>query len=192
MRLRYLSAFGLALACVIGQPPAVFAQAQARTLPVFVDGQAQVVPGFADSTQWIRHDLWVETGFDTDGDGRRDRVHVAVTRQRQTETEELKVPVIYGSSPYFAGTASTNRQYLWDVRHEIGAGPPKRTNPPPIETRSPRPRISNSQSATWVPRGFAVVHSSSPGTGLWLRGPISVESGGPYRESDIGSSETQA
>ena len=42
---------------------------QAQTLPVFRDGQAQVVPGFNDATRWIRHDLWVETEFDSDGDG---------------------------------------------------------------------------------------------------------------------------
>ena len=29
-----------------------------------------------------------------------------------------------------------------------------------------RPIISNSQIRTWVPRGYIVVHSSSPGTGL--------------------------
>ncbi|MEO5511769.1 MAG: Xaa-Pro dipeptidyl-peptidase, partial [Longimicrobiales bacterium] len=68
---------------------------QAKAAPVFVNGQAQVVPAFADSTQWIRQELWVETEFDSDGDGRKDRMHVDVTRQRQTETEGLKVAVIY-------------------------------------------------------------------------------------------------
>ncbi len=52
---------------------------QEKTLPVFVDGQAQIVPGFSDPTQWVRQELWVETEFDTDGDGKRDRVHVDVT-----------------------------------------------------------------------------------------------------------------
>ena len=73
--------------------------------PVFADGQAQIVPAFQDAAQWIRQTLWVETEFDSDGDGKRDRVHVDVTRPRQTETEGLKVPVIYESSPYFAGTS---------------------------------------------------------------------------------------
>jgi hypothetical protein len=78
-----------------GPLPAV---AQERAAPVFVNGQAQVVPAFADSSQWIRQRLWVETEFDSDGDGRHDRVHVDVTRPRQTDTEGLKVPVIYASS----------------------------------------------------------------------------------------------
>ena len=86
-------------------------------LPVFVDGQAQIVPAFQDQAQWIRQILWVETEFDSDGDGKHDRVFVDVTRPQQTETEGLKVPVIYESSPYFAGT-SGDRQFLWDVKQE--------------------------------------------------------------------------
>src|SRR5690606_10714766 len=76
-----------------------------KTAPVFKNGEAQVVPAFEDPLQWIRHDLWVETSFDSDGDDQLDRMHVAVTRPAQTETEGLKLPVIYESSPYFAGVA---------------------------------------------------------------------------------------
>ncbi|MGH3477025.1 MAG: hypothetical protein ACRDQD_09330 [Nocardioidaceae bacterium] len=43
------------------------AQAQEPAGPIFVDGQAQIVPEFADSSAWIRQQLWVETEFDTDG-----------------------------------------------------------------------------------------------------------------------------
>ncbi|MGH7577830.1 MAG: Xaa-Pro dipeptidyl-peptidase [Longimicrobiales bacterium] len=132
--------------------------------PIFVDGQAQIVPAFADSTEWIRQKLWVETEFDSDGDGENDRMHVAVVRPRQTETEALEVPVIYESSPYYSGTSGA-RESLWDVRQELGAPPPPRVNQAPIEPRI-RPGISDSHVNTWVPRGFAVVHSESPGTGL--------------------------
>lgn len=146
-------------------PVAVHAQdGRTSAAPVFVDGQAQVVPAFADSTEWIRHELWVETEFDSDGDGEPDRMHVAVVRPRQTETEGLKVPVVYLSSPYYSGTSGA-RESLWDVRQELGAPPPPRVNQPPVEPRI-RPGISSSQVNTWVPRGFAVVHSESPGTGL--------------------------
>ncbi len=141
-------------------------QASDKTVPVFTDGQAQVVPGFAKASEWIRHDLWVETGFDTDGDGKPDRMHVGVTRPKQTDTEGLKVPVVYESSPYFSGTGGTDKEYFWDPKHEVGATPPKRTNLPPIPFRSQRPTLSGSEVGTWVPRGFAVVHSASPGTGL--------------------------
>ncbi len=132
--------------------------------PVFRDGQAQVVQAFADSSAWIREELWVEAPFDMDGDGKPDRLHVGVVRQRQTETEGLKVPVIYESSPYFSGTSGA-RQYLWDVRQEVGAESPPRENQPPIDAQL-RARNWNSQVNDWVPRGFAVVHSEAPGTGM--------------------------
>jgi len=133
--------------------------------PIFENGQAQVVPAFQDASQWVKHRLWVETEFDSDGDRKRDRVHVDVTRQRQTDTEGLKVPVVYESSPYFAGT-SGERQFLWNVKQEVGADPGVRTSQPEIKFDPNRTSISNSQVNTWVPRGFAVVHSEAPGTGL--------------------------
>jgi X-Pro dipeptidyl-peptidase len=133
--------------------------------PVFADGQAQVVPEFEDSAQWIRETLWVETEFDSDKNGRPDRMFVDVTRQRQTETEGLKVPVIYESSPYYAGT-SGDRKFLWDVKQEVGAEPPPRTSQPEITFQPDRTAVANSHVATWLPRAFAVVHSDAPGTGL--------------------------
>ena len=134
--------------------------------PVIVNGETQVVPEFEDPDMWIRHDLWVETEFDSDGDGRLDRMHVDVTRPRQTETEGIKLPVIYVTSPYFAGTGSTSREYFWDTRHEINAIPPERNHVPLINLRGERPIISKSHVNEWVPHGYVVVHSSSPGTGL--------------------------
>ncbi|MEC9094540.1 MAG: Xaa-Pro dipeptidyl-peptidase [Planctomycetota bacterium] len=137
-----------------------------KTLPVFKDGQSQIVEGFKNSKEWIIHELWVETEFDSDGDQKMDRVHVSVTRQKQTETEGLKVPVVYVSSPYFAGVSSSDRKYFWNPAQELNAEPPERTNPPTIKPKSTSPSISRSHIRTWVPRGFAVVHSEAPGTGL--------------------------
>ena len=102
---------------------------------------AQVVPAFQDTTKWIRHDLWVETDFDTDRDGRKDRVHVDVTRPGQTETDGLKVSILYGSSPYFAGTSRDDSN--WDVKQELGApSPPRRPMVGPAYQPNRR-RISN-------------------------------------------------
>ncbi len=142
-----------------------YAVAQEKTKPVFKDGEAQIVDAFKDASKWIRHDLWVETTFDTDGDGKLDRMHVSVTRPAQTETEGLKLPVVYVSSPYFAGVASGGSELFWDVKHELGetVDPPF---DPGVKRRGERPIISNSHIKTWVPRGYIVVHSSSPGTGL--------------------------
>ncbi len=142
------------------------AQEQTRAGPVFKDGEAQPVSAFEADKDWIRHDLWVETSFDSDGDGKRDRMHVSVTRQKQTDTEGLKVPAVYESSPYYSGTGSTDKEHFWSPRQELGADPPKHLMPLPIEQESHRPSISRSHESEWIPRGFAVVHSASPGTGL--------------------------
>jgi X-Pro dipeptidyl-peptidase len=135
-------------------------------VPVFKDGEAQVVDRFNDPDMWIRHDLWVETEFDSDDDGRLDRMHVDVNRPRQTETEGLKLPVVYVTSPYFAGVAGGGQEFFWDPRHEVGAVPPPHKPAPEVVRKGERPIISKSHVSQWVPRGYIVVHSSSPGTGL--------------------------
>lgn len=140
-------------------------KAQEKATPIFKDGEAQIVEAFNDPSKWIRHDLWVETTFDSDGDGKLDRMHVDVTRPFQTETEGLKLPVVYESSPYYAGTAGDALGLFWEVKHELGEQPKPRTHVE-VQRRGERPIISNSQIKTWVPRGYIVVHSSSPGTGL--------------------------
>ena len=141
------------------------AQTANKAQPVFKNGEAQIVPAFKDSSKWIRHDLWVETEFDTDGDGKRDRMHVDVTRPEQTDTEGLKLPIIYITSPYFAGVAGNVPGTFWNVRHNLGATPPERVHPE-VKRRGKRPIISRSHVNKWLPRGFIIVHSSSPGTGL--------------------------
>jgi X-Pro dipeptidyl-peptidase len=131
---------------------------------VFVDGLAQVVEAFKDD--WVQHDLFVETEFDSDKDGKLDRVHVSVTRPKPTETQGLKVPVVYQSSPYYSGTGSNSPDYMWNPRQNLNSPPPKHETPPAIPQQPKRPRLSGEHLAEWVPRGFAVVHSASPGTGL--------------------------
>ncbi len=141
-------------------------QGATKAVPVFVDGQAQVVPGFNTPQSWIKQDLWVETEFDTDGDGKKDRMHVDVTRPPQTETEGLKLPVIYESSPYFAGTADDTKPNFWNIEQEVDTAPAARVHGPEVKLKNMHPVISNSLVNTWVPRGFVVIHSESPGTGL--------------------------
>ena len=155
----------LRLALTVASAAAVLAISSALPAqavgPVFQNGMAQIVPAFADSSQWIRQHLWVETDFDTDRDGRNDRVHVDVTRPAQTAAG-LKVPVIYGSSPYYAGTSDF---VGWDVRQELGQQPAPRGPVRAAMYQANRTRISNSLINAWVPRGFAVVHSEASGTG---------------------------
>ena len=139
--------------------------AQEKAAPVFKDGEAQIIEAFNTPDQWIRHDLWVETNFDTDGDGKMDRMHVAVTRPFQTDSEGLTLPVIYVTSPYFAGVAPETEGAFWNVNHELGEKVASIVHPE-VTRKGKRPIISNSHIKKWIPRGYIVVHSSSPGTGL--------------------------
>jgi X-Pro dipeptidyl-peptidase len=75
----------------------------------------------------------------------------------------LKVSILYGSSPYFAGTSRD--QQNWNVAQELNDTPlPRGPMQQPIYQAN-RSRISNALVNEWVPRGFAVVHSEAPGTG---------------------------
>jgi X-Pro dipeptidyl-peptidase len=154
MKLRLALAAGVVASTAIAQAP--------KATPTFVNGMAQVVPAFQDTTQWVRQHLWVETNFDSDNDGKKDRVHVDVTRPGQTETEGLKVSIVYGSSPYYA---STGGFVGWDVKQELDAQPAPRGAQRQPAYRADRTRISNAMVNQWVPRGFAVVHSEATGTG---------------------------
>lgn len=90
-------------------------------------------------------------------------MHVAVTRPLQIDTEALKLPVIYVSNPYFAGVAPFVDGLFWDVKHELGVAGKGHIHPK-VTRIGKRPIISNSHIKKWVPRGYIVVHSSSPGT----------------------------
>ena len=124
-----------------------------KAQPVFKDGEAQVVDAFKDSKKWIRHHLWVETEFDSDGDGRKDRMHVDVTRPEQTESQGLKVAVIYETSPFYCGTGTNDKEFFWDPQHEIGATPPKHETPPTVGQPCERPVPGEHECTTAKPRG---------------------------------------
>jgi len=158
--------FNFILALAIAFSFQSFAQDKTeKATPIFKDGEAQIVEAFNNPEKWIHHDLWVETEFDTDGDGDLDRMHVSVTRPEQTDTEDLKLPIIYVTSPYFAGVAGDTPGIMWDVERELGGKSKQRTHPEVKRRAAQRPMISFSHIKKWLPRGYIVVHSSSPGTG---------------------------
>ncbi|MFH5805808.1 Xaa-Pro dipeptidyl-peptidase, partial [Alienimonas sp. DA493] len=134
--------------------------------PRFVDGRAAVVPAFEAPEEWVREDLWVETPSDTDADDRPDRVHVAVTRPKQTATEGLKTPAVLFMSPYYGRSLRLEPENFWNTRHPLGEPPEGRTPQRRSVAEVERPVLSTRHLEDWVPRGFAVVHASAPGTGL--------------------------
>jgi X-Pro dipeptidyl-peptidase len=140
--------------------------------PIVKDGMLQPVTEFADTGQIVRQRVWVLTNFDTDRDGKPDRIHADVVRPGAAEKAGLKVPIIMLGSPYIG---PTNGSANWNVEHELGAKPPART---PVTPRPfvPNPPITASYAATWVPRGLAAVNAEQAGTGLSTGCPTAGDS----------------
>ncbi|KQY64085.1 Xaa-Pro dipeptidyl-peptidase [Nocardioides sp. Root140] len=155
------TAVALALAVTAGPQPTAGAVDDGVQHPVFVDGQAQ--PVYTDSASWIREEGWAIADVDSDGDGAPDRIHFDITRPAETE-EGVKLPVLMEASPYYAGG---NDVVNHDVHHELWEpGKPGRPDRDWVRRSDVGPSIiSNSMVNTWVPRGFAVMHVESVGTG---------------------------
>lgn len=138
--------------------------------PIFKKGEAQIVSAFNNPDTWIREEVWVETEFDSDSDGKLDRMHVMITRPAQTKSGKLKLPVVYTSSPYnglklWALLGMSDNKNYWNVKQELGETP-KPHGHVKLGTRKKRPFFSGFTEKIWVPRGYVMVFSSSPGTGL--------------------------
>jgi X-Pro dipeptidyl-peptidase len=144
-----------------GVPP-VSGVVNGKLGPVVKDGIMQPVTEFADTSQVIRQSVWVETNFDSDRDGKLDRVHVQVTRPGAAETAGLKIPTIMLSSPYIAPTNGNSPD--WDVNQELGAQSPPRKIPE-YRAFSETARLKPGP-VEFVPRGFAAVAVENAGTGL--------------------------
>ena len=145
-----------------GPPPVSGIGANGKLGAVVKDGVMQPVLEFADTAQIIRQSLWVETTFDSDHDGKPDRVHVQVTRPGAAEKAGLKIPILMLSSPYIGPTNGEAPD--WNVEQELGAPSPKRDEPtyrPFSETMK-----LNQGPTQWVARGFAAVTVENAGTGL--------------------------
>lgn len=145
-----------------GPPPASGIDANGKLGPIVKDGMMQPVKEFADTAQIVRQSLWVETNFDSDRDGKLDRVHVQVTRPAAAEKAGLKIPTLMLSSPYIGPTNGNSPD--WDVNQELGAASPPRVLPV-YRAFSDSMRL-NQGPVQWVSRGFAAVTVENSGTGL--------------------------
>ncbi|MEO5800929.1 MAG: CocE/NonD family hydrolase, partial [Gemmatimonadales bacterium] len=145
-----------------GPPPASGIGTNGKLGPIIKDGMMQPVLEFADTSQLIRQSVWVETNFDSDHDGKLDRVHVQVTRPGAAEKAGLKVPTLMLSSPYIGPTNGESPD--WDVKQELGAPSPARVLPV-YRAFSDSMRL-NPGYTNWVSRGFAAVAVENAGTGL--------------------------
>ena len=116
-----------------------------------------------NAADWYNGEVWVQAPFDSDNDGELDRIHADFSAPREVLTDGLKVPVVFEDSPYYAGFAPAYSN--WVVDHELGMPPASRALAPFWAAFNTSPTISTRYESTWVPRGFAVVHAESPGTG---------------------------
>jgi predicted acyl esterase len=155
---RLVAAAVAAVAIVAGAAAAPASGAE----PTFRNGLAQAVFS-TNPADWYSGEVWVEASFDSDGDGRRDRIHADFSAPPEVLTDGLKVPVLFEDSPYYADTAPDYDN--WGVDHELGMPPTERPLAPFWNAFNTSPTISTRYESVWVPRGFAVVHAESPGTG---------------------------
>jgi predicted acyl esterase len=155
-----VTALAVAAAVVAAASPASAQPSPA--VPTFVNGLAQAVFS-TNAADWYSGEVWVQAPFDSDNDGRLDRIHADFTAPGEVLTDGLEVPVVFEDSPYYAGTAPHYSN--WAVDHELGSPPGSRPATPFWMARNTSPTISTIYESTWVPRGFAVVHAESPGTG---------------------------
>ncbi len=148
------------------------ASAAHASVPTFVNGLAQNVFS-SNSADWVRGEVWVESSFDSDGDGKLDRMHADYTLPKETVTDGLKVPIVYEDSPYFAGTART--YFNWNMTYDFGQTPASdsRQLATFFAGTNTSPIVSSEFDAQWLPRGFGVMHSESPGTGYSTGCPTS-------------------
>src|SRR5690242_2145179 len=82
----------------LAAPAPAGATARAPAIRI-ADGVTQPVFDYPTA---IRERVFVESPVDSDHDGRRDRVEVRIIRPRET-ADQLRVPVIFQPSPYYAG-----------------------------------------------------------------------------------------
>jgi X-Pro dipeptidyl-peptidase len=127
---------------------------------VVKDGLTQPVFPFADA---ITENVYVETRVDSDSDGRRDRVHLKITRP----AAGFKVASIIEPSPYFAGILDEPNHGVdieempENVRRGLAATG-GRVGPPGLYLR---PTATMATEDYYVTRGYAFIRAESIGSG---------------------------
>ncbi|GGE35119.1 CocE/NonD family hydrolase [Streptococcus himalayensis] len=168
--------------------------------PLFINGKAQPIFPFStgakstgydyDKSQIVRYVVYVETDFDTDGDGKRDLVKALVQVPKAAVKGDFKASTIFEALPYITGTTGAGN--LEDLGLQQGGDfdlsklkeqPDKRT---PIKEITSEEAARSASSSQWyyqnplednkweyedlnwynyfLVRGFAVVSSAGLGS----------------------------
>ena len=98
-------------------------------VPVFKDGMAQPVFPFTDgkdrdgydpkTSQIVRCCVYVETDYDMDGDGKRDRIKVFVQVPRSAAEGNFRAASIFEARPYSAGIQEDAYDHMKQVQDKV-------------------------------------------------------------------------
>ena len=125
--------------------------AAAQTPPPWLKLEDGVTKAQFSLDKAIEETVFVETPLDTDGDGRRDRVRIRISRPGETASRGIDVPVVFEQSPY-RGDVGNPPNHPVDVKQLPQGG------------HGPRAALPGSLDDYYVPRGYAVVLGESIGT----------------------------
>lgn len=82
-----------------------------KTQPIFPFTPGDVETGYSnEKSDIVRFVVYVESDYDTDGDGKRDLIKTFVQLPKAVANGDFKASTIYEASPYVAGT--TNKETL--------------------------------------------------------------------------------
>lgn len=157
--------------------------------PLFVDGVAQPIFEYSDPTQAngdtgvVRFCVYVETNYDTDGDGKLDLVKALVQLPHEV-LDGLQVPTIYEARPYITGCTAGATPYV-DGEYDLDSMYNQPTARTPAGTYTTAAAVANANPDDWyywneyenmydyedltwydyyLVRGFAVVECGGLGT----------------------------
>ena len=84
-------------------------QGLAQPILTYVSGKTSTCNNASNDI--VRFCVWVETDYDTDGDGKLDLVKVLVQLPRAAMEGDYQAPVIFEARPYVEGTNSSNTKF---------------------------------------------------------------------------------
>ena len=134
--------------------------------PLFLNGKAQPIFPYStgqlnpdeysfDKSDIVRFPVFVETDYDTDGDGKRDLVKAIVQMPKAVAQGDYKASTIFEARPYVAGTLDENHVTLeshnlpTDGTYDMNwlRGKPKRRVPAGVQ--STLEAAKNASSSSW-------------------------------------------
>lgn len=155
--------------------PASAAEPPAQRSPGITVRGGETRPVFSRADA-VSQTVLIETTADTDRDGVRDRVQMRIMRPKETDTAGLKVPTIVEPSPYWAGgnPVQNHPVDVDDLRARSLAAPERDLAG---LTQGYYDVFPGYYDNYFLPRGYAVAHLDSIGTGGSTGCPTSGDRG---------------